>query len=97
MHHKVYGQIHLTMMPYTTKGKKSSYKKKQMKRLVAILEDVFRHENTQDLNSIGRKQLIGYWRRTEHEKINTRREKYMVLKRFFELYNPKITVPMPHS
>ncbi|MBE4219040.1 hypothetical protein [Vibrio parahaemolyticus] len=95
MHHQTYAFIHQCMLPYTKKGKKSTYKKKQMKRLVAIIDDIFQHEGMARLDSIGRRQLIGYWKRTENEQFETRRAKYTILKKFFALYNPKVTVPEP--
>lgn len=95
MHHKTHALIRQLMLPYSAKGKKSTYKKKQMNRLIAIIDNIFHHEGTQDLSSIGRKQLIGYWKRTENEQFETRRAKYTILKKFFALYNPKVTVPEP--
>ncbi|MCE7626315.1 hypothetical protein [Vibrio cholerae] len=95
MHHQTYAFIHQCMLPYTKKGKKSTYKKKQMKRLIAIIDDIFQHEGMAKLDTIGKRQLIGYWRRTEHEKFETRRAKYTILKKFFALYHPQVTVPEP--
>ncbi|MGR5303008.1 hypothetical protein [Vibrio alfacsensis] len=95
MHHQTYAFIHQCMLPYTKKGKKSTYKKKQMKRLIAIINDIFQHEGIARLDSIGKRQLIGYWRRTEHEQFETRRAKYTILKKFFALYHPQVTVPEP--
>ncbi|MEZ8196957.1 hypothetical protein [Vibrio cortegadensis] len=95
MHHKTNSFIRQIMITYSHKGKKSLYKKKQMKRLISILDDIFSHEGIQQLSIVGRKQLIGYWRRTEHEKYETRRAKYCILYRFFSLYNPQVTVPEP--
>lgn len=97
MHHKTHALIRQFMLPYITKGKKSTYKKKQIKRLIAIIDDIFQNEGTQDLSSIGRRQLIGYWRRTEHEKNETRQAKWLILRRFFKLYNAKVTVPTPKN
>ena len=95
MHSKTYALIRMTMVEYIKKGSKSSYKKVQMKRLIAIIENIFEHERCTDLNAIGRRQIIGYWRRTSHESDKTRREKYTILKKFFEMYNGKVTVPQP--
>ncbi len=95
MHSKTYALIRMTMIEYIKKGSKSSYKKVQMKRLIAIIENIFEHEKCTDLNAIGRRQLIGYWRRTSQESDKTRREKYTILKKFFEIYNVKVTVPQP--
>ncbi len=95
MHSKTYALIRMTMVEYIKKGSKSSYKKVQMKRLIAMIENIFEHEKCTDLNAIGRRQIIGYWRRTSHESDKTRREKYTILKTFFEMYNGKVTVPQP--
>lgn len=95
MHHQTHFEIRSALSAYRSKGKKSAYKQKQMKRLVAILEDIFRNEGTERLSAVGRRQLIGYWRRTEGETDQTRREKYSILKRFFAAYNPTVTVPEP--
>ncbi|EPX6970178.1 hypothetical protein ACW0W9_004817 [Vibrio parahaemolyticus] len=97
MHHQTHALIRQFMLPYSAKGKKSTYKKKQMKRLIAIIEDIFVHEGSEDLSAIGRKQLIGYWRRTECEQLETRRAKYIILCRFFSIYNRKIKVPKPKN
>jgi hypothetical protein len=95
MHSKTYALIRMTMVEYIKKGSKSTYKKVQMKRLIAIIENIFEHEKCTDLNAIGRRQIIGYWHRTSHESDKTRREKYTILKKFFEMYNGKVTVPQP--
>ncbi|QRG81509.1 hypothetical protein [Vibrio diabolicus] len=95
MHHQTHALIRQFMLPYFTKGKKSTYKNKQIRRLIAIIDNIFYYEGTQDLSAIGRKQLIGYWRRTESEQFETRRAKYVILRKFFALYNPKVTVPEP--
>lgn len=83
------------MSPYTTKGKKSAYKKKQMIRLISILEFIMNKENEPRLSAIGKRQIIRYWKSIEDENDKTRQEKYSILKKFFALYNPKVTVPEP--
>ncbi len=62
-----------------------------------ILDDIFRHEPyvAEQLNRIGRRQIIGYWERTKGEGEQVRREKYAILKLFFETANLKVRVPMP--
>ena len=95
MHHLLHYEIRQVMNPYTAKGKKSAYKKKQMKRLVSIIDDILQIEGLCQLNTIGRKQLIRHWKRTQDETDQTRREKYSILKLFFSVYNSKITVPEP--
>lgn len=94
MHHQKYFLIRQTMSSYTSKGKKSDYKKKQMKRLVAILEDIIEKEADPRLEAIGKRQIIRYWKRSlDAEK--TQREKYSILCQFFNVFNPKVKVPAP--
>lgn len=94
MHHRTYFFIGQVMRTYTSKGRKSQYKKRQMKRLYLIFEDIFRAEGTERLEAIGRRQIIGYWRRnSDSEKV--RYEKYLILRLFFEKFNVKVTVPKP--
>lgn len=95
MHNQTHYLIRQTMTPYTTKGKKSAYKKKQMTRLVSILEQIMNKEGDPRLEAIGKRQIIRYWKSIEDEKSKTRREKYSILSKFFSLYNPKVTVPEP--
>jgi hypothetical protein len=83
------------MSPYITKGKKSAYKKKQITRLVNILDEVMRKEGDTRLSAIGKRQIIRYWKSIENERDKTRREKYSILCKFFNLYNPKVKVPEP--
>lgn len=95
MHHKQHFEIRKLMSEYTSKGKKSAYKKKQMKRLFAILDDIMQHEGDDRLTAIGKRQIVRYWKRTTVETNRTRREKYSILKRFFGVYNGNILVPEP--
>ncbi len=83
------------MAPYIKPG--IDYRRKQVKRLMTILDDIFRHEPyvAEQLNRIGRRQLIGYWERTNEEGNQVRREKYAILKMFFEMANLKVRVPEP--
>ena len=83
------------MSPYTTKGKKSAYKKKQMIRLVSILDQIMNKEGDPRLEAIGKRQVIRYWKSIEHESNKTRKEKYSILCKFFNLYNSKVTLPKP--
>ena len=95
MHNKQHFEIRQVMNVYIAKGKKSAYKKKQMRRLFAILDDIMQREGDPRLDAIGKRQIIRYWKRTENETDQTRREKYSILKRFFSAYNSKVTVPEP--
>ncbi|MGR5318928.1 hypothetical protein [Vibrio sp. PNB22_1_1] len=88
-------QILVIMAPYRKRG--IAYRSKQIQRLLLILDDIFRHEPyaAEQLHRIGRRQIIGYWQRTQHDSAQTRREKYAILKRFFDMANLKVTVPRP--
>lgn len=66
-----------------------------MRRLVKIIDDIFIHEPISQIHSIGRRQLIGYWRRHEHESQKTRMEKYHILVRFFSSYSLTMAVRVP--
>ncbi len=85
------------MAPYIKPG--IPYRKKQVKRLMTILDDIFRHEPyvAEQLNRIGRRQIIGYWERTKEEGEQVRREKYAILNMFFEKANLKVRVPIPKN
>ncbi|GEM78507.1 hypothetical protein [Vibrio superstes] len=95
MNPTTYKQIRTVMAPYVKKG--IPYRKKQLKRLLAIIEDIFEHEPylNENLSRVGRKQMMGYWRRTAHETHKTRKEKYDVLKLFFDAAQLKRKVPCP--
>lgn len=96
MHHHKYHEICKIMHTYTAKGTKSSYKKRQIRRLIDALQDIFGAEGTERLETIGRRQLIGFWRRNQDcEKV--RYEKFLILREFFSRYNPKVSVPKPKS
>lgn len=99
MHYKQVRYIYSVMSSYTSKGKKSSYKRKQMRRLIQILEDILSHEPISQIHCIGRRQIIGYWRRHEHESHKTRMEKYHILVKFFAAYDltANVTVPKPKT
>ena len=95
MHYKTVKEILLVMHDYKAKGKKSPYKKKQIRRLITILESIVKNEQ-QELPDIGRKHIIGYYRRHSSETYKTLKEKYSILEKFFSRYNPRIRVPKPH-
>ncbi len=88
-------QILTIMGPYRKRG--IPFRQKQVKRLLMIFDDIFRHEPhvAEQLNRIGRRQLVGYWERTKDEGERVRREKYAILKLFFETANLKVKVPRP--
>ena len=95
MHNHTHYLIRQTMSSYTTKGKKSAYKKKQMGRLISILDNIINKEGDPRLSAIGKRQIIRYWKIIEDENDKTRQEKYSILSKFFNLYNPKVSVPIP--
>ncbi len=88
-------QILTIMAPYHKRG--IPYRRKQVKRLLMILDDIFQHEPyvAEQINRVGRRQIIGYWKRTKGEGEQVRREKYAILKLFVETANLKVKVPKP--
>ncbi|MDN3716562.1 hypothetical protein [Vibrio breoganii] len=88
-------QVHAAMAHYKKKG--IPYRQKQIQRLISILDDIFQHEPNvgEQLNRLGRKQIVGYWRRTEDESEKVRREKFVILKLFFEAAGLSGNVPEP--
>lgn len=83
------------MAPYQKPG--VPFRRKQILRLLSILEDIFEHEPYlgEKLHKIGKRQIIGYWQRTNHESRQTRKEKYSILKLFFEQAHLRGKVPFP--
>ena len=96
MHYQLAKEVLLVMHEYKTKGKKSPYKKKQMRRLFVILESLLVNAQQNDLKRIGRKHIIRYYFEHSHETYKTLKEKYSILAKFFSRYNPKVLVPKPH-
>lgn len=95
MHPKQINEIYQEMSSYVRKGKKSAYKKKQMNRLITILEDIIKNEPICNLNAIGRKQIIGYYKRRQQESYKTLNEKYQILNKYMTVKNPQVKVPKP--
>lgn len=95
MNNRQHFLIRQVMSSYTTKGKNSAYKKKQMLRLVSILDCIMTREGDPRLEAIGKRQIIRYWKSIEDESNKTRREKYSILCKFFVVFNTKVTVPEP--
>ena len=96
MHYQLAKEVLLVMHEYKTKGKKSAYKRKQMRRLMVILESLLRNAQQEDLKRIGRKHIIRYYMRHSHETHKTLKEKCSILEKFFSRYNPKVRVPKPN-
>lgn len=92
-----YKQIMTAMAAYNKKG--IPYRRKQVMRLIAILDDIFAHEPYlgDRLHAVGRRQIIGYWERTKHESVQVRTEKYRILSLFFANAPLKAKVPKPRS
>ena len=67
-------------------------RKKQYNRLLAILNDIFEHEpeSNGQIKAIGRRQVIGYWKRSS-DSYKVKCEKYNVLAYFFK----QIGKPIP--
>ena len=90
--------IEIAMHIYRRRGA-TEYRKRQYKRLLGALKDIFEHEPNcyGNINKVGRKQLIGYWRRNEHISQKVRIEYYRVLSDFFEILDTQIRVPKPRK
>ena len=82
MNLKDYQQVKIVMADYRTHGAKA-YRKKQFGRLCAMIDEILSHEPINDIAKIGRKQIIGYWIRHEHEGQQTRVEKWRILSKLF--------------
>ncbi|MBY5949283.1 hypothetical protein [Photobacterium rosenbergii] len=82
---------------YRRQGAKG-YRRKQYGRLLNIINDIFDHEPSAQgkLDRIGRKQIIGYWCRTEDETEKTRIEKWRVLAILFKALK-KPSPPRPRK
>ncbi len=88
-------QILTVMAPYHKRG--IPYRRKQIKRLIVILDDIFLHEPYlgEQLQKVGKRQIIGYWQRTRSESARVRAEKYAILTLFFETAQLNGRVPRP--
>lgn len=64
MNKATYSQIQAVMRHYLKPG--VPYRRKQVNRLVAMLDNIFIHEKNlgDSIERLGRKHIIGYWRRT---------------------------------
>ncbi len=89
-------QILTVMAPYHKRG--IPYRRKQIKRLITILDDIFLHEPYlgEQLQKVGKRQIIGYWQRARGESAQVRAEKYAILKLFFETARLTGRVPKPN-
>lgn len=97
MNRNTHKQIMTVMASYSKKG--IPFRRKQIKRFLAIFDDIFAHEPTlgERLHSVGRRQIIGYWERTKHESSLVRKEKCQILIRFYTTAQLDVKVPHPRS
>lgn len=88
-------KIMAVMSSYLKRG--IPFRKKQVRRLLAILDNIFLHEPNvgESLEKVGRRQIIGYWERTKSESVSVRLEKYQILNLFFAKAGLKGKVPKP--
>lgn len=85
------------MHSYKRTGSKV-YRKKQVSRLMSMLNNIFEHEQiqTNELQQLGRKQMIGFWRRHEHLSEKTRKEYWLISHLLFEQLG-KRSPPKPNK
>ncbi|MGR5261338.1 hypothetical protein ACPV5Q_15395 [Vibrio astriarenae] len=95
MNPNTHKQIMTVMASYNKKG--IPFRRKQIKRLLAIFNDIFSHEPKlgERLNAVGRRQIIGYWQRIKNESDQVRREKYHILVLFYSRAHLNVKVPLP--
>jgi hypothetical protein len=81
MHQTVNHLLHA----YKRTGAKS-YRRKQVKRLMFMLNNIIQHEKnpTLQLHQLGRKQIIGFWRRHQHLSESTKNEYWRIVEILFE-------------
>ena len=74
------------MRPYCAKGSKAN-RTKQCQRALFAINDIFKHEPLvrDRLESLGRKHVIGFWRRNEAMNQTTRMNYWYALRTTFEL------------
>lgn len=63
-----------------------NYRKKQFKRLLLMLNNIIEYEHLQshELERMGRKHVIGFWRRHESLSDKTRKEYWQILSVLFQ-------------
>ena len=81
MHQTVNRLLHT----YKRTGAKS-YRRKQVKRLMFMLNNIIQYEKnpTLQLHQLGRKQIIGFWQRHTHLSESTRNEYWRIMEVLFE-------------
>ena len=93
MHQTVNHLLHT----YKRTGAKS-YRRKQVKRLMFMLNNIIQHEKnpTLQLHQLGRKQIIGFWRRHQHLSESTKNEYWRIVEILFE-HLGKPSPPKPNK
>lgn len=93
MHQTVNHLLHA----YKRTGAKS-YRRKQVKRLMFMLNNIIQHEKnpTLQLHQLGRKQIIGFWRRHQHLSESTKNEYWRIVEILFECLG-KAPPPKPNK
>ena len=93
MHQTVNHLLHA----YKRTGAKS-YRRKQVKRLMFMLNNIIQHEKnpTLQLHQLGRKQIIGFWRRHDHFSEATKNEYWRIVEILFERLG-KVSPPKPNK
>ena len=93
MHQTVNRLLHT----YKRTGAKS-YRRKQVKRLMFMLNNIIQHEKnpTLQLHQLGRKQIIGFWRRHQHLSESTKNEYWRIVEILFE-HLGKPSPPKPNK
>lgn len=88
-------RIFYLMNDYKRTGAKK-YRQKQYGRLMFMLNDMIQYENLNqfELEKIGRKHVIGFWRRHEHLSYQTRKEYWQILNLLYQKLG-KLEPPKP--
>jgi len=88
-------EIQRLSRPWAAKGGKTS-RKRTRARMIMIAKDIEKNEPSVKLwRQVGRRQIIRYWKRTEHLSKITRRDHYYALRTAFELTGNLYSVPEP--
>ena len=90
-------QLQHLMNEYRRSGAKN-YRRKQYERLVFMLNDIIQHEQIRgnELQQLGRKHVIGFWRRHDDWSQQTRKEYWQVLNVFYQRLG-RFEPPKPKS
>lgn len=86
------------LLHYYKRTGSKAYRKKQVVRLVFMLNNIFEYEkiSSNQLNALGRKHIIGFWRRHQNLSEKTRKEYWAITNVLFEqLGKPRPPLPKP--